>query len=150
MLSGLTSINLDAKGRLAIPTRYRSYLQETSGSKCCVTAHPDTCLIIYPLHEWTPVQRKLMKLSNMHRTTRDLQRMLIGYAMEIEMDSNGRILLSQSLRDFAGLDKTVVLVGVGNKFELWDEEKWNKRKNTWLSDGDVESSLTEEMQNLSI
>lgn len=70
--------------------------------------------------------------------------------MEIEMDSNGRILLSQSLRDFAGLDKTVVLVGVGNKFELWDEEKWNKRKNTWLSDGDVESSLTEEMQNLSI
>ena len=150
MLSGLTSINLDAKGRLAMPTRYRPYLQETSGGKMCVTAHPDTCLIIYPVHEWVPVQRKIMKLSNLNRTARDLQRLLNGYASEVELDANGRILLSQSLRDFAELKKTVVLLGVGNKFELWDEDRWNQRKNTWLSDGDVESSLNEEMRNLSI
>ena len=150
LLSGHTSINLDAKGRLAIPTRYRTYLNESAGGKFCATVHPDVCLMLYPLQEWGPVQRKVMKLSNMNKRARDLQRLIIGYASELEMDGNGRVLLPPSLRDFAKLDKRVVLIGVGNKFELWDEDRWNERQNAWLADGDNESSLSEELEQLSL
>ena len=150
MLSGHTSINLDAKGRLAIPTRYRSYLTESAGGKLCATVHPDVCLMLYPIHEWTAVQRKVMKLSNMNKKARDLQRLIIGYASELDMDANGRLLLPPSLREFAKLDKRVVLIGVGNKFEIWDEQRWMDRQNEWLSDGDTESSLTDELEQLSL
>jgi MraZ protein len=150
LLSGHTSINLDAKGRLAIPTRYRTYLTESCGGKFCATVHPDVCLMLYPLHEWGPVQRKVMKLSNMNKKARDLQRLIIGYASELDMDTNGRLLLPPSLREFAKLDKQVVLIGVGNKFELWDEARWNERQNEWLADGGNESSLSEELEQLSL
>ena len=150
MLSGHTSINLDAKGRLAIPTRYRAYLNETSAGKICATVHPDICLMLYPMHEWGPVQRKVMKLSNMNKKARDLQRLIIGYASDLDMDGNGRLLIPPSLRDFAKLDKHVVLIGVGNKFELWDEQRWNDRQNDWLGDGDAEGSLSEELESLSL
>ena len=150
MLSGHTSINLDAKGRLAIPTRYRSYLTETSQGKIVATVHPDMCLMLYPLHEWGPVQRKVMKLSNMNKKARDLQRLIIGYASDLDLDTNGRLLLPPSLRDFAKLDKHVVLIGVGNKFELWDEQRWHDRQNEWLSDSGTEGSLSSELESLSL
>ena len=143
MLSGHTSINLDAKGRLAIPTRYRSYLTETSQGKIVATVHPDMCLMLYPLHEWGPVQRKVMKLSNMNKKARDLQRLIIGYASDLDLDTNGRLLLPPSLRDFAKLD-------VGNKFELWDEQRWHDRQNEWLSDSGTEGSLSSELESLSL
>jgi len=125
-------------------------LNESAGGKFCATVHPDVCLMLYPLHEWGPVQRKVMKLSNMNKRARDLQRLIIGYAAELEMDTNGRVLLPPSLRDFAKLDKRVVLIGVGNKFELWDEDRWNERQNAWLAEGDNESSLSEELEQLSL
>ena len=150
MLSGHTSINLDAKGRLAIPTRYRAYLEEVAGGKICATVHPDICVIIYPINEWGPVQKKVMKLSNMEPKARDLQRLIIGYASELEMDGNGRLLLPPSLREFAHLEKHAVLIGVGNKFELWDEQRWNERQNTWVNGGNTEGSLSEELGSLSL
>ena len=106
--------------------------------------------MLYPIHEWTAVQRKVMKLSNMNKKARDLQRLIIGYASELDMDANGRLLLPPSLREFAKLDKRVVLIGVGNKFEIWDEQRWMDRQNEWLSDGDTESSLTDELEQLSL
>ena len=106
--------------------------------------------MIYPLHEWGPVQRKVTKLSNMNKKARDLQRLIIGYAAELDMDGNGRLLLPPSLREFAKLDKRVVLIGVGNKFELWDEQRWTDRQNAWLAEGDAEGSLTEELEQLSL
>ncbi len=106
--------------------------------------------MLYPLHEWGPVQRKVMKLSNMNKKARDLQRLIIGYASELDMDTNGRLLLPPSLREFAKLDKRVVLIGVGNKFELWDEARWSDRQNEWLADGGNESSLSEELEQLSL
>ncbi|NOZ54651.1 MAG: division/cell wall cluster transcriptional repressor MraZ [Gammaproteobacteria bacterium] len=150
MLSGHTVLNLDTKGRLAIPTRYRSYLNESSAGKFSVTVHPDICLMLYPYHEWGTVQEKVMKLSNMNRKARDLQRLIIGYAAELDMDGNGRLLLPPSLREFAKLDKHVVLIGVGNKFELWDERRWTDRQNEWLSDGESQGSLSDELQSLSL
>jgi len=150
VLSGHTSINLDAKGRLAIPTRYRAYLDEVAGGKICATVHPDICLMLYPLNEWGPVHRRVMKLSNMDPKARDLQRLIIGYASELEMDGNGRLLLPPSLREFAHLDKHSVLIGVGNKFELWDAQRWSDRQNTWVGDGDNDGTLSEELRSLSL
>ena len=150
MLSGHTSINLDAKGRIAIPTRYRAYLDETAGGKIVATVHADICLMLYPAHEWGPVQRKVMKLSNMDKKARDLQRLIIGYASDLELDGSGRLLLPPSLRDFAHLEKHAVLIGVGNKFELWDEQRWNDRQNTWVGDDENEGILSEELGSLSL
>jgi len=106
--------------------------------------------MLYPYHEWEPVQRKVMMLSNMNSKARDLQRLIIGYAAELDMDGNGRLLLPPSLREFAKLDKHVVLIGVGNKFELWDEQRWTDRQNEWLSDGNSQGSLSDELQTLSL
>ena len=150
MLSGHTSLTLDAKGRLAIPSRYRAHLNEICAGKLSVTVHPDRCLMIYPWPEWEVVQRKVMKLSNMNRRARDLQRLIIGYAVEMELDASGRMQLTPSLREFADLDKNVVLIGVGNKFELWSEERWQSCQKDWVGQGENEGSLTEELQSLSL
>ena len=150
MLSGHTSINLDAKGRLAIPTRYRAHLDEVANGKIMATVHPDICLMLYPLNEWAPVQRQLMKLSNMDTKARDLQRLIIGYASELEMDSNGRFLLPPSLREFAHLQKHAVLIGVGNKFELWDAQRWDERQNSWIGSDTTEGSLSDQLNSLSL
>jgi len=150
VLSGHTSINLDAKGRLAIPTRYRAYLEEVAGGKIVATVHADICLMLYPLNEWGPVQRKVMKLPNIEPTARDLQRLIVGYASELEMDGNGRLLLPSSLRDFAKLEKHAVLIGVGNKFELWDEQRWNERQNAWIGDEKTEGTLSDDLGSLSL
>jgi len=132
---GVNPLNLDAKGRLAIPTRYRESLQERGNGSLVVTVDPDCCLLLYPLPDWAEIERELMRLPNMNPEVRRMQRLLVGYATECEIDGSGRILLPPPLRDFAKLDKRVVLVGQGNKFELWEESAWNERREAWLADG---------------
>jgi MraZ protein len=120
-------LNLDAKGRLAIPAGQRTVLAEYCDSKLVVTADPQRCLLVYPEPHFAEVERKLNEMSAFAKPTRVLQRILIGYATQTQPDSQGRILLSPSQRDFAGLDKQVALVGVGNRFELWDEASWREK-----------------------
>ena len=91
-----------------------------------ITADPDRCLLIYPLPDWELIQQKLEGLSNLDSRVRDLQRRLIGFAVDVEMDSAGRVLISPELREYAHLDKTVVLVGQGRKFELWNKDDWDQ------------------------
>ena len=125
MFRGITQLSLDAKGRLAIPARYRGGLMSFCEGRLIVTADPSRCLLIYPQPAWEPIEQKLNNLSSFNSKTRSLQRLLVGNASDVEMDATGRILLSPPLRQFAGLSKEVVLVGQGAKFELWDEEQWN-------------------------
>lgn len=94
----------------------------------------ERCLLLYPLPEWEVVQRKLEGLSNIADNARRLQRLLIGHATDIEMDGQGRILLPAMLRDFAQLEKKVVLVGQGNKLEIWGADHWQERMSAWLSE----------------
>jgi MraZ protein len=89
-----------------------------------LTADPSRCLLLYPLAAWEPIQARLMALSSFNEKIRSLQRLLVGYADDVDIDSAGRILVPPSLRRYANLDKHVVLVGQGHKFELWDEAQW--------------------------
>ena len=149
MLRGASQINLDAKGRLSIPSRYRAQLQETCQGQVIITVDKDYCLLIYPLLEWEEVERKLNRLPNLNKQARRLQRLMIGYASEVEMDGNGRLLLPKELRAFAGLEKQVVLLGQGNKFELWDETRWNENRDAWLAE-ESEGPLEGELETLSL
>jgi len=127
MFRGSSTLNLDSKGRLAVPTRHRDFLQSYCSGRLIVTADPSKCLLIYPLPDWEPIEKKLNSLSSFNPQTRSLQRLLVGNASDVELDSAGRILVPTSLRQFAGLEKSVVLAGQGNKFEVWDEEKWQQQ-----------------------
>ncbi len=128
MLRGAHAINLDTKGRLAIPTRYREWLrEECDGQLVCTIDISNPCLLLYPLPEWEAIERKLNALSNMNPLERRLQRLLLGYACECELDGNGRLLLSAPLREHAGLDKAVMLVGQLNKFEIWSADRWRQQ-----------------------
>jgi MraZ protein len=121
---GVTALTIDGKGRLAMPARYREVLQLRAGGKLVVTADSALCLLIYPAPDWEPIQARLMGLSSFNSRTRDLQRLLVGNASDVEIDGAGRILLPAPLRKFAGLEKDVALLGQGARFELWDEAKW--------------------------
>ncbi len=127
MFRGVSTLNLDSKGRLAVPSRHRDFLQSYCAGRLIVTADPGKCLLIYPQPDWEPIEKKLNSLSSFNPQSRSLQRLLVGMASDAEMDGAGRILVPTPLRQFAGLDKSVALVGQGNKFELWDEEKWNQQ-----------------------
>lgn len=125
MFRGVTQLSLDAKGRIAIPARYRNELASKCSGHLIVTADPSKCLLIYPQPVWEPIEQKLSELSGFNSRVRSMQRLLIGSACDVDMDGAGRILITQPLRRYAGLSKDVVLVGQGEKFELWDEQQWD-------------------------
>ncbi len=124
MFRGVAQLHLDSKGRLAVPARHRDAMLERCAGHLVVTADADRCLLIYPLPDWELIQQKLEGLSNLDPRVRELQRRLIGFAVDVDMDGAGRVLISPELRRFAQLEKNVVLVGQGRKFELWNEERW--------------------------
>lgn len=141
MFRGVAQLNLDAKGRMAIPAKYRDELMSSCAGQLIVTADPSKCLLIYPLPAWEPIEQKFNSLGFDERS-RNLQRLLIGMASEVEMDNTGRILISAPLRQFAGLNKEVALVGQGAKFELWDDAQWKFRiTNTTFDEGDIPPEL---------
>jgi MraZ protein len=123
---GVTQLTLDNKGRLAVPARHREALAGGGGGRVVLTADPGHCLLLYPIAEWEPIQARLMAMSSFNERIRSLQRLLVGHADDIELDGAGRILVPPELRQYASLDKRVMLVGQGNKFELWDEAKWSE------------------------
>jgi len=153
LFRGITGLNLDTKGRLAIPTRYRDRLEQSCGSQLVVTADKDRCLLIYPTNEWVEVERAIRRLPSITEPGRSLQRLYIGHAQDAKMDGQGRILIPPELREFASLDKKVVLVGQANKFELWDETRWNKCRDESLENVinmQAQEDLPSELMNLSL
>ncbi len=150
MFKGGSTVNLDAKGRLALPTRYRTDLMERCEGCVVVTVHNDHCLAMYPRPDWDEIERKLVRLPNQNRRTRMLQRMFLGHASELEMDKNGRVLLPPRLRDFVNLGKRVELVGLGNKFEIWNEEAWEKNCEAWLASNGDEGDMPDSLESLTL
>jgi MraZ protein len=143
---GINNLALDTKGRMAMPSRYRDRLLEGCGGRLVVTVDRDHCLLVYPQPEWDIIESKLVELPSLNKQARLLQRLLIGYATECEMDGQGRILVPAMLREFAGLQKKIVLIGQGKKFEIWDETAWDDSQEAWIEsvqngDGDLPASL---------
>ena len=129
---GVSQLALDAKGRLAIPAKHRDVLARrapdadpSTPGAVVITADPSRCLLVYPRAAWEPIQARLMALSSFNPEIRSLQRLIVGFADDVDLDGNGRILVPPALREYASLEHHVVLVGQGNKFELWDAAKWN-------------------------
>ncbi len=138
MFRGIHTSTLDGKGRLGLPVRVRETLAQVSGVDVIVTIDTqEKCLLLYPLAEWDIVQARFNELANLRETTRVLQRLLIGHATDLQVDSNGRILLPPMLREHAGLnidqDKAAVIVGQSNKFEIWSESHWRTQREFWLT-----------------
>ena len=151
MFRGVHNINLDAKGRMAIPSRYRQLLHECNDGALVVTIDTEErCLLVYPLKEWEPIQAKLEALPSFNPAARRIQRLIIGHATDIDMDGNGRLLLPAPLREYAGLQKKMIMMGQGNKFELWDEDHWNDRRQNYLEAMRDEEQLPDELMNLSL
>ena len=144
MFRGATKVTLDAKGRLAIPTRHRERLASRCDGQLVATVDRDYCLLIYPFPDWEEIERKLVRLPSLNKQARRLQRLMVGYATELDIDGHGRILLPKELREFAGLNRQAMLIGQGNKFELWDESTWTEKRDAWLSeeeDGELPADL---------
>ncbi|NCF26087.1 MAG: division/cell wall cluster transcriptional repressor MraZ [Gammaproteobacteria bacterium] len=133
MFRGEYSLSLDAKGRLAIPSRYRERLVEDCGGKLIVTISLlERCLVVYPYPRWQRIEDELKDLPALDQQAQAINHLLIGHAVDCDMDSNGRVLLSQALRKFAGLDKRIMMVGQVDKFEIWDDGGWNRRRDELL------------------
>ncbi|MEQ1580037.1 MAG: division/cell wall cluster transcriptional repressor MraZ [Steroidobacteraceae bacterium] len=151
MFRGANKVTLDAKGRLAMPTRYRDRIVERSSGRLVATVdRSDRCLLIYPLPEWEEIERKLMRLPTLNPAVRRLQRLMVGHATELELDSHGRILIPPTLREYATLARDVVLIGQGSRFELWDEAHWDQSRESWLKVDEVTEELPPELESLSL
>jgi MraZ protein len=152
MIRGANSLNLDSKGRLAIPTRYRDAIVSRCEGKMVATVNntKEHCLWLYPMDEWEIVEKKIVALPSFNPDHQKLKRFLLGYASDVDMDGSGRILLPAPLREFAMMTKSILLVGQGNKFEIWSEELWAARRSQWLQEEFDTESLSVEMEQLSL
>ena len=152
MFRGINAVNLDAKGRIAMPARYRDDLISEADGRLIVTIDSEErCLLLYPLPIWEEIEKKIEELPSFNQATRRIQRLLIGHATELEMDNNGRLLLPPLLREYASLDGQIMLVGQGKKFELWGRDAWSKERDDWLNVSKKSlNNLPPELQGLSL
>jgi MraZ protein len=150
MFRGANKLTLDAKGRMVMPTRYRERLAERCGGNLVVTVDKDQCLLIYPLPDWEEIERKLMRLPSLNPQARRLQRLMVGHATDLELDAHGRVLLPPILREFGLLTRDAMLIGQGLYFELWDEARWNERRDEGLASDVSATDLPAELQSLSL
>lgn len=145
MYKGVSNLSLDTKGRLAVPTRYRDpLLEHCSGEMVATIDIADKCLLLYPVPEWHELEAEIVAMPNFNEHARRIQRILLGHATDVQLDGNGRIQLPVPLREYAELDKKIVLVGQGKKFELWNEDLYRESREKWLvkpSGGDVPPEL---------
>jgi len=148
---GVQHINMDAKGRLAMPARQREPLLSRCEGRIVATIDTQSpCLVIYPLPEWERIETDIQALPTLNPAVRRFQRLMLGYATDLELDGSGRMLLPQSLREHAQLDKKLVLVGQGNKLELWSEALWLAEREQALADSGPEAVLPDELMSLTL
>jgi MraZ protein len=150
MFRGATKVTLDDKGRMVMPTRYREQISADAQGRLVVTVDRDQCLLLYPLPEWEQIERKLMSLPTLHPQARRLQRLMVGHAADLELDGHGRVLLPPELREFARLERLAMLIGQGNRFELWDEARWLEQRDLWLKSEGAATESPSDFDSLSL
>lgn len=152
MFRGQSTISIDAKGRLAVPARIRDALSALPNPALVLTLNPwDKALWLYPVAEWELIEVKLSGLSDFDRHSRRTKQIMRGYATDCACDGQGRVLLPQELRDIAGIDRQVTLLGQGNKCEIWDTATWQAERDHWLQDvGDGADAPSDALGSLSL
>ena len=149
MFQGAAALNLDAKGRVTIPSKHRDALAAASGGQSLVvTAHPHKCLLLYPQPDWAPMRAQILAAPSLQRESAMVRRLLVGFAEDVEFDAAGRLLLSATLRKFASLEKEIWLVGQGNHFEIWSDAGWQAQQEEIFALGD--KLLPPGMENLAL
>ena len=132
MFRGSNSVTLDARGRMALPARFRQVVLDHCDGQVVITIDiREPCLVLYPLPEWERIESQLQSLPNVQSSSRDIQRLLIGNATDVELDGHGRARIPPTLREFAGLEKRLIVAGIGKKIEIWSEERWNAGRENW-------------------
>ena len=148
MFRGINAITIDTKGRMAVPARYRDSL---SSNLVLTIDTEERCLLLYLEDEWRNIEASLQKLPSFNPAARRIQRLLSGHATDLALDGQGRILLPQELRQYAAIQKQAVLIGQGNKFEIWDDALWHEKRELWLSDDTkLQEQLPDEMKTFSL
>lgn len=143
MLIGEYEHSIDTKGRIMMPSK----LKEDIGDKFVITKGLDGCLFVYSITEWTNFENKLRSFPLTNKDARALMRFFLAGAMECEIDKQGRFLIAGNLREFAMLEKEVVIIGVLNKIEIWSKDKWQKYSEEENNNAD---EIAEKMSNLGI
>ncbi|MEM7026810.1 MAG: division/cell wall cluster transcriptional repressor MraZ [Pseudomonadota bacterium] len=152
MFRGFNTVSLDTKGRMAVPSRYRELLSVQAENQLVITLNPlDRSLWLYPLPEWEVIEDKLATLSDFDKQSRRTKQMMRGYASDCQLDAQGRILIPKELRSYAELKKQSVILGQGNKFEIWNDKAWESQRDEWLqSVGDESLPTPDSLQELSL
>ena len=125
MVQGASSLSLDNKGRLSVPTRHRDVLAAVASGQLTITRHPHGCLMVFPRPAWEQFRQRIVELP---MAAQWWKRILLGNAMDVEIDGTGRVLVSPELRAAAKLDRETVLLGMGNHFELWDKATYEAQE----------------------
>lgn len=146
---GISNLNLDSKGRLTMPTKYRDEIINCCDGNLIMTVDFDLCLLLYPIEEWLEIEKKIAVLPSLDKKARALKRFLIGYATDITMDKSGRMLIPPPLREFAKLDKQIVLIGQGSKFEIWDDIRWKENTDICIEEKINKDDLIGDLGSLS-
>jgi MraZ protein len=118
---------MDAKGRVSVPSRFRDIIADRYDGKLVLAMDYDRCLTVYPLEEWERLEEKIKTLPMMKQEVKDFRRFLLSSATECELDKQGRLLIPPTHREHAGIVKTVLLVGIIEKIEIWDARAWEAR-----------------------
>jgi MraZ protein len=145
MFRGTHRHSLDSKGRLSVPARFRDQLNALCDGQMVLTINPtseesERCLWAYPLPRWEEVEQQIASLPSTQAATRRFQRLFIGHSEELRLDNQSRILVSANLRQFAGIERDVVLVGQIGKIEIWDAARWD-RQESLLDNEDLLATL---------
>lgn len=149
--TGADSLNLDAKGRLSMPTAHRDALMELCDGQLYITRHWRVkCLLLYPLPKWEQVRDDLIKKPNVDQVSQMMSRLVLGHAKPVSLDANNRLLIPPNLRESVGLEKEILLLGMGEKFELWNERHFSDLSESWYetSDGLAFDEIPEHLRGL--
>ncbi len=147
---GRFEYTIDPKGRVNIPARFREQIAE-SGQESIVITNKEQCIFAYPLEDWERIEQKLAaNMSSLHRKKNAFMRLFLGGAVEVIPDKQGRILIPPSLRDYATLQKDVVIIGLPNRFEIWDRERWQEEVGRFEKEGFEDPELAREIDSLGI
>jgi MraZ protein len=136
MFQGAAALSLDAKGRMTVPTRHREALVAVGEGRLILTAHPHRCLLLYPEPAWEPIRAKILAAPSLETQSAMLRRLLVGFAVDSDIDAAGRVLVTPELRQYAGLEKDIWLVGQGSHFEIWSDAGWRAQQEAIFALGD--------------